>query len=82
VHVCLCAADSRHAQAGELGGCGSIGVQRALLELRHIEGQDELEEKLLLELRRLQRASNFNDWTGWQPAHSYRLAHMMRIALG
>lgn len=32
-------------------------VQRALLELRHIDGQDELEESLFLELRRLQRSS-------------------------
>jgi hypothetical protein len=38
-------------------GAEAYWVQRALLELRHIEGQDELEEKLLLELRRLQRAS-------------------------
>ena len=38
-------------------GAETYWVERALLELRHIEGQDELEDKLLLELRRLQRAS-------------------------
>jgi hypothetical protein len=32
-------------------------VQQAVLELRHIKGHDELEDQLLLELRRLQRAS-------------------------
>lgn len=38
-------------------GAEAYWVNRALLELRHIEGQEELEDKLLLELRRLQRAS-------------------------
>ena len=38
-------------------GAEAYWVQCALLELRHIEGQDKLEDNLLLELRRLQRAS-------------------------
>lgn len=38
-------------------GAQAHWVQRALLELRHIEGQDDLEDSLLLDLRRLQRAS-------------------------
>lgn len=38
-------------------GAEAHWVQRALLELRHIEGQDDLEDSLLLELRRLQRES-------------------------
>lgn len=38
-------------------GAEAHWVQLALLEFRHIQGHDELEEQLLIELRRLQRAS-------------------------
>ncbi|HYF52216.1 MAG TPA: hypothetical protein VEJ63_22605 [Planctomycetota bacterium] len=38
-------------------GAEAHWVQQALLELRHVEGQEELEGQLTVELRRLQRAS-------------------------
>lgn len=38
-------------------GAEAHWVHQALLELRHIEGQEDLEDKLVVELRHLQRAS-------------------------
>lgn len=38
-------------------GAEAHWVQQALLELRHVDGQDDLEDALFLDLRRLQRAS-------------------------
>lgn len=43
----------------QVGSAGAEAhwVNQALLELRHVEGQEELEDKLVVELRQLQRAS-------------------------